>query len=326
MLMREMNILYSIDEWKKDYSRYLWVSILSLLEHNKDENIHIYILSKYIEDSNKNEIIRIINDFWKKITFSEGEGDIIPKKFKDIIKMNWRHPLAAYYRLFFPMIFNINDRVLYLDCDTIINSNLWDLYNTDFEWNTFIANLDLPITVYMRNKQFWFKNYINSWALLINIDSFKKIDIYSDFKRANEEFWVVDYVDQDYINYLYWDRIKLYRNMQSIIFFKWWNLNLDWKIIHTIMKPNLWWYWYCPRKIEKLFNTYLVKTKRSNYVWWKRKTSTREYLNYLYTKCNLFTLYFVYRYFWVKYAYNWNIFSKNVTKFLILIKKSFQGK
>lgn len=35
-----MNILYSIDETKKDYSRYLWVSILSLLENNKDENIN----------------------------------------------------------------------------------------------------------------------------------------------------------------------------------------------------------------------------------------------------------------------------------------------
>ncbi len=38
-----MDVLYCIDEIKKDYSRYLWVSILSLLEKNKDENVHIYI-------------------------------------------------------------------------------------------------------------------------------------------------------------------------------------------------------------------------------------------------------------------------------------------
>ena len=178
--MLEMNILYGIDEWKKDYSRYLGVSILSLLENNKDENVHIYVLSKYIEQSNKAELIRIVKSFWKKIYFSSDLGfdNIIPEKFKDILCLKWGWPLAAYYRWFFLECFDIKWKLLYLDCDTIINKNLSEFYNTDFEWNVFVWNMDIPVTLYDRRKKYWLKKYINSGVTLINVDLFKKYDLY----------------------------------------------------------------------------------------------------------------------------------------------------
>ena len=184
--MNEINILYAIDEWKKDYSRYLWVSILSLLENNKEENVHIYILSQYIEESNKKELIRIVNEYWKKIDFSEWE--IIPERFKKILYVWTFRPIAMYYRWFFKECFDIKDRVLYLDCDTIINRNLSKIYNLDFKWNVIIWKWDISLTQYTQTKRYWLEKYINSGVMLINVRLFNDDDLYKWVIDANKKY------------------------------------------------------------------------------------------------------------------------------------------
>jgi len=277
--MKEMNILYGIDEMKKDFSRYLWVSILSLLENHRNENIHIYILSKYIEESNKKELIRIVESFWKKITFSKGE--IVPEKFSKIVCLKGGWPLAAYYRRFFLEKFEIHDRILYLDCDTIVNQNLSEFYNSDFGENVIIWQLDIPLTSYSQKKRFWLKKYINTWVYLINIDLYKQVNLYEEVLKVNEIYGDVDYVDQDYTNIIFNDKIKLYKNLQLISCFLTYSDYSDCLIIHTVQKPNAWWYAYCPKNIENIFNKYLVQTKWKHYLSYKKSVSVREYLNYI---------------------------------------------
>lgn len=295
---KEMNILYAIDEWKKDYSRYLWVSILSLLENNKEENVHIYILSQYIEESNKQELIRIVEKYWKKISFSEWE--IIPEKFKKVLYVWTRRPIAMYYRWFFNKCFDIKDRVLYFDCDIIINKNLSEFYNTDFEWNVIIWQSDIDLTCYKQKERLWLEKYINSWALLINIDLFKEEELYNWVIRINKEHSELRFPDQDCVNIIYKDRIKLYNKLQLIVAFKTDYKYYDFLVIHTTNKPNTWWLTYCPNNIEKLFNKYLVQTKWKTYVWYRKAISIREYGCYVYDYWrNLITIFFK-SIFWIK--------------------------
>ena len=308
-----MNILYGIDEWSKDYSRYLWVSILSLLENNKGENIHIYILSKYIEESNKNELIRIVKSYWKEISFSE--WDIVPDKYRKILYL-WWWPLAAYYRRFFSNCFDIKDRVLYMDCDTIVMKNLSEFYNSDFEWNVFIWHLDFSVTEFAQRKKFWLKKYINSWVYLINIPLFEKVDLYEEVIKVNNKFNWVDFPDQDYVNIIFQDRIKIDENLQCIVNYKRTPDFDKYLILHTTVKPNVWWYWWCSQKIEKIFNDYLIKTKRKTYIWFKRKITWKQFLSYIYDSIRFFMINVSLKFFWVRCACHVRSFFNKLTNII----------
>ena len=321
--MKEMNILYAIDEWKKDYSRYLWVSILSLLENNKEENVHIYILSQYIEESNKKELIRIVNEYWKKISFSEWE--IVPEKFVSVLSVewDWRRPMATYYRFFFLNKFDIKDRVLYLDCDTIVNKSLSEFYYSDFEWNAIIWQSDIGLTSYGQKKKYSLKEYINAWVYLYNVDSFREIDLYKKIKKVNDKFGHPNYNDQDYINIIFKDKIKIVDKLQLLSCFYFYSDYTDYFVIHTTQKPNAWWYEYCPEKIEQLFNKYLEQTKWKTWLWYKKHISIKEYCNHLYDFITKSLAYTAYNIFGTKawvFVTNtqWNIYNwvYKVLKFL----------
>jgi lipopolysaccharide biosynthesis glycosyltransferase len=108
---------------------------MSLLENNKDEDIFIYIITTKLEEENKKELERIVSLYNKNIKFSTN-NEIIPSNIRSIISKDGAWPMATYYRLFFNSCFpEINNRLLYLDCDTIINKNLSRFYNIDFKDN-----------------------------------------------------------------------------------------------------------------------------------------------------------------------------------------------
>ena len=320
--MKEMNILYAIDEWKKDYSRYLWVSILSLLENNKNENVHIYIMSKYIEESNKDELIRIVNKYWKKISFSEWE--IIPERFLEILYVWSKRPIAMYYRWFFNRCFDIKDRILYLDCDTIVNKNLSEFYDSDFKWNVIIWHLDVPLTAYPQKKKFWLKKYINSGVLLINIDLFKEEDLYEWVINVNKRFDKVNFPDQDYINIIYKDKIKIDDKLQLISCSFYYSNYSDYLIIHTVQKPNTWWLNYCPKKIEKLFNKYLEQTKWKTYLWNQKNISIKEYGSYIYDYCRDYCSFFFADVLWEKIWFFTRKFLGNIWTYIGKILKTIR--
>ena len=63
--------------------------------------------------------------------------NLIFLKFNDIVKgidnaCPWQNSLSAYGRLFLGNIKNI-DKILYLDCDTVINGSLEELWSINIE-------------------------------------------------------------------------------------------------------------------------------------------------------------------------------------------------
>jgi lipopolysaccharide biosynthesis glycosyltransferase len=311
-----MNILYTINELTKDYSRYLWVSIMSLLEHNKDEDINIFILWM-VEESNRKELIRIVECYWKKIFFSKWE--IIPDKFKEIIPFNSRWTFTTYYRLFFSNCFpEIKDRLLYIDCDTIINKNLKKFYDSDFDWNVFIWTNDWAIMRYSMKKTYWLENYINTWVLLINVRLYKSFDMYNEILKVNEKYWKPYYCDQDYINIIFWNKIMIDNSLQCIVESLWRKYDFsNYLILHTVRKPNEGKLWFCKKEIEELFCRYLKKTKWKSYVSYKQKMSMREYVIFYYKYVVNYIIYVCLKIFWVRIAYYLDfIFYKIWIKFL----------
>jgi len=274
-----MNILYCIDETKKDYSRFMWVSMLSLLENNKDEDICIYVITTKLEEENKKELERIVALYNKTIKFSNN-SEIIPKKIKDILYKGGHWPIAVYYRLFFNNCFpEINDRLLYFDCDTIINKNLSEFYNVDF-WENIIAwQLDLPLNRYF-HKELWLEvdSYINSWVLLFNVPKFIEINLFEKIEYANKNYTITE-TDQDYINITFKWKILLYDRLQAIVASKFFKDIKDFLVIHTIAKPDHP-FSLCPNRIVKIFDNYLKKTKWKDFYKHKKCTFNDTILYY----------------------------------------------
>lgn len=118
-----MNILYAADD---NFARQLGVSIYSLLSQHVDKKVNVYVLDSKINKKNKMIIDRLFKKdnhriFW--ITSDFGLNNNISAD---------RGSYAQFSRLFFEQVLPENiEKILYLDCDTLIVDDLSSLYQED---------------------------------------------------------------------------------------------------------------------------------------------------------------------------------------------------
>ena len=212
-----MNILFSSDN---NYAQHLGVAIYSLLSHNQDaEAVHIYIVDNGISEDNVNRL----NEMAK--AFSNAEVTYISfQKWKDALEldMSWPIALSAYARLFVASMLPASvDRVLYLDCDMIVNDSLSLLWNFDMKGQTIAAIQDavgdsVKSAVGLQTQELYF----NSGMLLIDLEAWRKNNCEQkclDFiqKRKGR----VTHHDQGVLNGVFrnaWTRLPLKYNVMTI--------------------------------------------------------------------------------------------------------------
>ena len=263
-----INILLCIDDYSWNYSRHLAATMISLLETNKKNKIAIFILSSYLPEESKNEIKRIVKLYNQEINFII-EKEIIPINIK--INLVWRDDLtmATYYRLFFPKYIRGIDRIIYLDCDVLVLKDIYSFFNMDMKWKAIVWALDCENWRYNLQKIFNTKHYVNAWVLLFDVKKFKEKSITEDvIKNINNKFWsFIQRADQDYLNILYKDDILVADNNINYLLDRWiFNFKIkDALIVHMLKKPYINHSW-CPKKFVDLYNGYINKTKRENFV------------------------------------------------------------
>ena len=119
----EMNVVYACND---SYVIQTGISIISLLENNKDNDICIYFFGDKISDKNKKIITSIVEKYNQKIVFNELPD--LDKMAEYELRVNfWAK--AAYLRLFFTMVMPLQ-----------INRLLWLL--SSFDDISFISFLD----------------------------------------------------------------------------------------------------------------------------------------------------------------------------------------
>ena len=91
-----------------------------------------------------------------------------------------RYPLSAYYRLLLSELIPDLDRIIYLDGDTLIYTDLTEMFNLEMMNNIMLGFVD---NSYAKAKKFGIKTYkyIVSGVLLINLKTIRKENIYSRF-------------------------------------------------------------------------------------------------------------------------------------------------
>ena len=188
-----MNILYSSDD---NYAKISMVSLASMLENNKEiKKIKIYYIDDNISIENKKKIIEIVNLFKREIEFIS--SDILDTSF--IMKTNFSK--AGYYRLLISNII-LEDKILYIDCDTLILNSLEKLWNINMKNIPIAGVVDtvqnyVATSVGMKNNS----SYINSGVMLINLDYWRKNDIEKEIMNFfNQYSGKVPHHDQGVVN------------------------------------------------------------------------------------------------------------------------------
>lgn len=131
-----LNVLYSCNE---GYAMQAGVSILSLCENNKEfKQINIYLVEDGLSEQSKQNLWDIVSRYTAKLHFY---------KFSEFCKglvldQQSRHPNTIFTKIFASQFIGI-EKILYLDCDTVVKASLAELWNLDMEKNI-IAGVMMP--------------------------------------------------------------------------------------------------------------------------------------------------------------------------------------
>jgi lipopolysaccharide biosynthesis glycosyltransferase len=191
-----LNIVYSSDNL---YAQHVGVSMISLFENNKDlEHIRVYLIENQISEDNKNHLKIIARSYKRTVEFMK--FSMISDKLK--LSIGNSISINAYARLFLASLLPRADKVLYLDCDTIINDGLSELWNMDIE-NVDVAGVcdtvsdDTKASINREPNH----TYINSGILIMNLKRWRTRDLENKFvKFIDKHRGYVFHHDQGTIN------------------------------------------------------------------------------------------------------------------------------
>ena len=166
-----MDIVFSTNN---NFCCHAAVAIVSLLNKNKDEKIAIHLFSIDVETENIEKLCKTIAQFENAVI---KVYKISKDLFKDFPNPGY-YSFATYLRLLTPSLLPETSKVLYLDCDLIVNGSLKELWETDIQEyscaGVYDSILSFPIVRdYIHYDYFW-EGYANAGVLLINLDYWRK--------------------------------------------------------------------------------------------------------------------------------------------------------
>ena len=172
-------------------------SITSIFENNKDDECCITVLTSGLSSSAINKFAQLAKYYNREICVK-----IISNSFFEGMITLKRYPLSMYFRFLLPKVLNDAERVLYLDCDTIIRGSLRKLYQTNLYKKACAVVVDQQCDdVLIINRLRISSPYFNSGVLLLNLDYWRKNDISNcliSYIHNNSNTCI--YPDQDALN------------------------------------------------------------------------------------------------------------------------------
>jgi lipopolysaccharide biosynthesis glycosyltransferase len=179
------------------FTPYMAVMIQSILENTSSgNNYEIYILHANISKENQKKVTDLAKNYpHAYIGFYSMNMDISPFNFKPS-PWTWHLTEETYFRTLIHKIFSAYKKVLYLDGDMIVKSDVADIFNIDIGGNLIGACLDGDI-IGSYSSSIDSKNYIEhvlkisdplkyfqAGVQLVNIQQFRKE--FGDYELANK--------------------------------------------------------------------------------------------------------------------------------------------
>ena len=119
-----MQIAVAFDQ---NYLNQFYALVTSILVNNRKHKIHFHLISSGIDSEKNNKLSGYIKSFNGAVTFYNIDHTIVNKLGQ---QGDWSE--AVYYRLYFPLIIPSNiEKLLYLDSDTVVVNDLFDIFDMD---------------------------------------------------------------------------------------------------------------------------------------------------------------------------------------------------
>jgi lipopolysaccharide biosynthesis glycosyltransferase len=207
----EIDVCFCCDEL---YFDYFCVSFSSLVDNNKDNIIRLHLVQTGIS---KSKI-----DFLMRQSSESVHISIYDVQLADISKLEGRGHIskATYYRLLLPNILSHLDRVIYLDCDILVNSSLVDLWSFDIT-KYYLAAVENPF--FDRHMALGIElgsAYFNAGVLMINLNKWRAEDVmFKALKFLESNSSAAKLMDQDALNYVCqhnWYQLDVRWNVQTV--------------------------------------------------------------------------------------------------------------
>lgn len=159
-----------------NYAKYMGTVIASILSNSKeDEEIYFHLLDGGITEENKQKLLLLKKIKDCCIKFYNPDIEKYKKWYEMGTHYKGRFSPAMFYRLDIHKLVSDVDKILYLDCDTIVRSSVKELFEID------ITNYYALVVDNARNN-----NYFNSGVILFNSKLCRESNIENDF---NEYFY-----------------------------------------------------------------------------------------------------------------------------------------
>lgn len=208
-------IFFAVDDV---YIPFLAVALQSLIDNASDKNYYsIKILYTNISEENQAKINKYQRE---NVDIEFVDLNYYINKVKDKLYTRDYYSATTYFRLFIPDLYPQYDKVLYLDSDIVVLSDIADLYNIDMEDNLVAAAPDdviQTIKVFQEYAELVvgvtdYKRYFNAGILLMNLDELRKFKFQDKFLYLLSKVKFSVAQDQDYLNRLCKGRVKLLEN------------------------------------------------------------------------------------------------------------------
>ncbi len=170
-----LQVAYASDE---NYVPVMGVSLMSLLEKNREcKGIRIYVLDGGIEEESKGTLEKLISSYGQGREIRFISPAPLLEKVSDKIQGYGCIPSG---KTFFARIFisellpGLTGRLLYIDCDTLVNDSLTPLLHVDMKGKSLGMVHDCISREYLNIHPVKLERYHNSGFLLIDMDTWKK--------------------------------------------------------------------------------------------------------------------------------------------------------
>ena len=204
LINQKIHIAYGLDN---KYTYPTLVSMISILENASNDTFYTFYLlvEKHLfKEENKIKLKHLEEkyDRCKVIIFELTNENLSNARVN-------RYPMAAYYRLLLADLIPDVNRVIYLDGDTIVFTDLAEMNNLEMNNNIILGFVD---NSFKNAEQFGIKTYkyVTSGVLLINLKKMRKENISKKFfKFIDDNKKNLEQEDQTVINIVLHGRIDL---------------------------------------------------------------------------------------------------------------------
>ncbi len=203
----------------KNYVKYLSVLMASVYENHLNQQCDFYVLHNELNQYEFDYLTNFAESYKQKIYFIKIDNSLF-----NSFTFNNRFPQSCLYILLaHKYLPDSLHRILYLDIDTIVNGNLNEYYNLDFEDNYLIATKEIFNAKYEPFHAFQnfdivseidktkaaTGKYFNSGVLLFNLDKFRENNINIEFYLDKIKDYSDVFFDQGILNICFAKQTKL---------------------------------------------------------------------------------------------------------------------